>query len=113
MSGSINTRPCGSPGAVGQPSFLGRFAIRACSPGFVACSIGLPLLTLQGRSRLLTGEPTLHTRTACMVAEALTDARFRISKQPPPAGVSGESGLWLIECDGAAVAAPKPGAYAA
>lgn len=48
-----------------------------------------------------------------MVAEALTAARFRITQQPQPPGVSGESGLWLIECDGAAVAAAGPEADAA
>ncbi|KAL4431941.1 hypothetical protein ABPG77_000208 [Micractinium sp. CCAP 211/92] len=85
----------------------------ACSDEWLQDQLIIFMALAKGRSRLLTGEPTLHTRTACMVAEALTDARFRISKQPPPAGVSGESGLWLIECDGAAVAAPKPGAYAA
>lgn len=76
-------------------------------PRQVSFSGPLPCLApLQGRSRLLTGEPTLHTRTACMVAEAFTGARFHITRQPQPAGADGESGLWLIECDGAAVAAP-------
>ena len=62
-------------------------------------SAGAPLP--QGRSRVLTGEPTLHTRTACMVAEALTAAKFSIS----PAEGRGR-GLWMLECQGAAVAAP-------
>ena len=55
----------------------------------------------QGRSRVLTGEPTLHTRTACMVAEALTAARFSMA----PAEGRGP-GLWMLECQGAAVPAP-------
>ena len=74
----------------------------------VAHSPPLPLPLLlpapQGRSRVLTGEPTLHTRTACMVAEALTAARFSIS----PAEGRGP-GLWMLECRGAAVAAAPRG----
>jgi hypothetical protein len=55
----------------------------------------------QGQSRVLTGEPTLHTRTACMVAEALTASKFSISH------AEGRGpGLWTLECQGAAVAAP-------
>ena len=83
-----------------------------------ACCICAPM---QGRSRMLTGEPTLHTRTACMVAEALTRARFTIkpaagggSSSGGGSGSSGGSGgsgggggggLYLIECEGAGVAA--------
>ena len=61
----------------------------------------------QGRSRLLTAEPTLHTRTACMVAEALTGARCRVARQQHQAG-GGGTGRWLIEVYGAAVPAPAP-----
>lgn len=63
-----------------------------------------PTPHVQGRSRMLTGEPTLHTRTACMVAQALTAARFSI--RPAPGG----GGLYMIECEGAGVAAPGGGA---
>lgn len=60
----------------------------------------------QGRSRMLTGEPTLHTRTACMVAEALTGARFSVAPAPAAPGQAQRPGLWLVECEGAALAAP-------
>lgn len=55
---------------------------------------------------MLTGEPTLHTRTACMVAEALTGARFSVAPAPAAPGQAQRPGLWLVECEGAALAAP-------
>lgn len=51
-----------------------------------------------GASAMLTGEPTLHTRTAIAVAEQLTPARFRVLQLPQ--GAPG-AGLWRIECQGA------------
>ena len=45
-----------------------------------------------GRSRLLTGALTLHTRTAISIAEQLTEARFTVTS-------SGENQN-LIECQG-------------
>ncbi|KAL4459062.1 hypothetical protein ABPG75_013927 [Micractinium tetrahymenae] len=77
----------------------------ACADEWLQDQLIIFMALAEGRSQLLTGEPTLHTRTACMVAEALTGARFRIAQHPQPAGVGGDSGLWLIECQGAAVAA--------
>ena len=50
---------------------------------------------------MLTGEPTLHTRTACMVAEALTGAKFSITPS------LGGAGVHLIEGEGASVMAPQ------
>jgi RNA 3'-terminal phosphate cyclase (ATP) len=61
----------------------------------------VPVHLPQGHSQLLTGAPTLHTRTACLVAEALTGARFSIAAQ------NGSTGLWVLACDGAGVAAPE------
>ena len=74
------------------------------------CITNPPLL--QGRSRMLTGEPTLHTRTACMVAQAMTGAEFTIMPQAADGagGGSSEGGggqLWFIECQGAGVSASK------
>jgi RNA 3'-terminal phosphate cyclase (ATP) len=54
----------------------------------------------KGTSRILSGEPTLHTRTAMCVAEQLTSARFEVSRQPEP-----QRGLWRITCQGAGVQA--------
>jgi hypothetical protein len=52
-----------------------------------------------GRSEVSCSEPTLHTRTAIVVAEALTGARFAVSQQEGP--------RWLITCEGAAVKAGR------
>lgn len=68
---------------------------------------GVHLTCVQGRSRVLTGEPTLHTRTACMVAEALTGARFSVAPAPAAPGQAQRQGVWLVECEGAGVAAPS------
>lgn len=51
-----------------------------------------------GRSRMLCGELTLHTRTAMVVAEALTACKFKVHER--------EGGLWLVECQGAGHIAP-------
>ncbi len=48
-----------------------------------------------GTSRMLCQQPTLHTRTAMVVAEQLTSAKFTVIQQNPR--------LWLIECSGAAI----------
>ncbi|KAL3157661.1 hypothetical protein ABBQ32_012103 [Trebouxia sp. C0010 RCD-2024] len=53
----------------------------------------------QGESKLLCTEPTLHTRTAMVVAEQLTAARFEVHK---PAG---KIKCWQVHCIGAAVPA--------
>ncbi len=42
----------------------------------------------------------MHTRTACMVAQALTGARFSIRE-------AGSGELWVVECEGAGVHAPR------
>ncbi|KAI3436287.1 hypothetical protein D9Q98_002340 [Chlorella vulgaris] len=73
----------------------------ACVDGWLQDQLVVFMALAQGRSQLLTGEPTLHTRTACTVAEALTGARFSIAAQ------NGSTGLWVLACDGAGVAAPE------
>lgn len=50
----------------------------------------------QGESNMLCTEPTLHTRTAMVVAEQLTAAKFEVHK---PVG----NKCWQIHCIGAAV----------
>lgn len=55
------------------------------------------LALASGTSRVLCGEPTLHTRTAIAVAEQLSAARFTLSRQ--------EGATWLVECIGAGIVA--------
>jgi RNA 3'-terminal phosphate cyclase (ATP) len=50
-----------------------------------------------GESKVVAGEPTLHTRTAVAVAEALTAARFTLAARG--------DGTWLIGCTGAGLPA--------
>ena len=54
-----------------------------------------------GTSRVLCGEPTLHTRTAIAVAEQLSAARFTLSRQ------EGLGSTWLLECTGAGIVAGR------
>ncbi|PRW59938.1 RNA 3 -terminal phosphate cyclase [Chlorella sorokiniana] len=81
--------------------------VGACTDEWLQDQLVIFMALAQGRSRVLTGEPTLHTRTACMVAEALTGARFTVAPAPAAPGQAQRPGLWLIECEGAAVAAPS------
>lgn len=53
----------------------------------------------EGESKILCTEPTLHTRTAMVVAEQLTAAKFQVHKPVE------QSGCWQIYCKGAAIAA--------
>lgn len=70
----------------------------ACVDGHLEDQIIIFMALAAGRSAVLTREPSLHTRTAIAVAEQLTAARFVVSERG--------TGLWLVECEGAAVAAP-------
>lgn len=53
-----------------------------------------------GESEMLCTEPTLHARTAMVVAEQLTAARFTVHKP-------GNNGCWRVHCKGAALCAGK------
>ena len=65
-----------------------------------------------GTSRMLCAEPTLHTRTAMVVAEQLLPGvKFRLTRRQLAAGggggaddagaAAGGPALWMVECDGA------------
>jgi len=74
-----------------------------------------------GSSKVLTGELTLHTRTAIHVAELLLPGRvnFTVKQLLPPltpgwsptaaAGDQQQKPLFLISCDGSSEAAASPG----
>lgn len=51
----------------------------------------------QGTSTLTCGQPDLHTRTAAVIAEQLTDSKFRF-KEP-----SKGSGMYTVTCEGAGI----------
>jgi RNA 3'-terminal phosphate cyclase (ATP) len=73
-----------------------------------------------GTSRMLCGEPTLHARTAMVVAEAmLPGVKFTVTPAAAPGsrggggggsggggGVGASEQLYLVECRGAGVTAP-------
>ncbi|EFN53149.1 hypothetical protein CHLNCDRAFT_136921 [Chlorella variabilis] len=97
--------------AIGQRAaeeLMDALASGACTDQWLQDQLIIFMALAKGRSRLLTGEPTLHTRTACMVAAQLTGARFSISKAPQKQQQQryGGAELWLVECEGAGVAAP-------
>lgn len=60
----------------------------------------------QGTSRYLSSEPTLHARTAMVLAESLTGAKFTV-KPPVAQSESTTTGSrtrsWLVECTGAGI----------
>lgn len=55
----------------------------------------------EGESKVSCTEPTLHTRTAMVVAEQLTAAKFAVQKP------SGSHDCWQIHCKGAGIPAGK------
>ena len=55
-----------------------------------------------GESRVLCGEPTLHTRTAMVVAEQLTSAKFTVERPKEPGRP------WTMVCQGAGITAEHP-----
>lgn len=73
-----------------------------CLPCMLCCAAQDQLIIFMalasGTSTILTGEPTLHTRTAIAVAEQLTGARFQVLQLPQ--GGPG-AGLWRVVCQGA------------
>lgn len=68
----------------------------------VACRLQDQLIIFmalaEGQSRMTCGEPTLHTRTAMVIAEKLTAAKFTVRRPK-------DSEPWTIICDGAGIAA--------
>lgn len=80
---------------------VGTLASGACVDCYLEDQLCIFMALAAGRSAVLTREPSLHTRTAIAVAEALTRARFSLAQEPQ------REGLWRIECEGAAVAAPS------
>ena len=55
----------------------------------------------EGESTVCCTEPTLHTRTAMVVAEQMTAAKFSVVKP------TGRGKTWQIVCKGAAVPAGR------
>ncbi|KAK9811681.1 hypothetical protein WJX72_008299 [[Myrmecia] bisecta] len=74
----------------------------ACVDQWMQDQLIIFMALAEGTSRVLCTEPTLHTRTAMVVSETLTGAKFTVHS--PPATDDGK-GLWMIECQGAAVPA--------
>jgi RNA 3'-terminal phosphate cyclase (ATP) len=63
-----------------------------------------------GRSSMLCGEPTMHTRTGIAIAEQLLPAvRFTIEALPAAAGggVDAPPPLYRVSCVGAGVVTPS------
>ena len=52
-----------------------------------------------GCSSILCGEPTLHTRTAMVVAEQLTCAKLKVQHPKEPGRP------WTVSCQGAGIVA--------
>jgi RNA 3'-terminal phosphate cyclase (ATP) len=72
----------------------------ACTEEWLQDQLVVFMALAEGESEILTMEPTLHTRTAIAVAEALTAAQFEVKK-----AVGAGEGLWTITCRGAGLRA--------
>ena len=57
-----------------------------------------------GESSMTCSEPTLHTRTAMVIAEKLTGAKFTVRRPAPRLQEP-----WTISCEGVGVAAGELG----
>ncbi|GAB4823380.1 hypothetical protein N2152v2_010426 [Parachlorella kessleri] len=88
--------PAEEIGARAARELMDVIASGACTDEWLQDQLIIFMALAQGTSRVLTGEPSLHTRTAICVAEQLTAARFEVSPAP-------QGGLWTITCQGAAI----------
>eukprot|EP00884_Botryococcus_braunii_P013331 jgi/Botrbrau1/2199/Bobra.101_2s0030.1 len=73
-----------------------------CSDRWLQDQVIIFMALAEGESEVTCGEPSLHTRTAMVVAEDLTRARFSVV--PPQPG----SRTWRLRCLGAAIPAGSP-----
>ena len=108
-------------GALAAAELLAVVGSGACVDAWLQDQLVIFMALAAGTSRVLTGEPTSHTRTAVALVERLTAAKFTLSEvevqaaagAAGAAGVAGEARppLWLLECcgAGAVVAAPTLG----
>ncbi|KAK9862268.1 hypothetical protein WJX84_007720 [Apatococcus fuscideae] len=78
-------------------TFCSALSSGACADEWLQDQLIIFMALAQGTSKMLCQQPTLHTRTAMVVAEQMTSAHFTVTQQA--------SSLWLIECQGAALAA--------
>uniref|UniRef100_A0A672G350 RNA 3'-terminal phosphate cyclase n=1 Tax=Salarias fasciatus TaxID=181472 RepID=A0A672G350_SALFA len=92
-------------GVAAAEALLGNLRHGGCVDDFLQDQLVIFMALASGRSRIRTGPPTLHTRTAIHVAEALTKAKFTITKCEDASADANASASdsYLIECDGAGV----------
>jgi RNA 3''-terminal phosphate cyclase len=65
---------------------------RVCVDNYMQDQLIILMALARGKSRIKTGNITLHTKTAIHVAETMSHARFNI--------VDNKDGTHIIECDG-------------
>lgn len=75
----------------------------ACVDPWLLDQLVLFMALAAGRSEVVAAEPTLHTRTAVAVAQALTGARFEMGPVGSGGGPGGAAPLWRVVCCGAGV----------
>jgi len=80
-------------GQAAAEELLEGLAHGGCVDGWLQDQLIIFMAVAQGRSVVTCGEPTLHTRTAIMVCEVLTSAKFAVKQLP--------SSVWEISCTGA------------
>ncbi|DBA82643.1 TPA: hypothetical protein ACH3X1_006890 [Trebouxia sp. C0004] len=75
----------------------------ACVDQWLQDQLIIFMALAEGESKMFCTEPTLHTRTAMVVAEQLTVAKFAVQKP------SGRNQCWQIHCQGAGLPAGMHG----
>lgn len=75
----------------------------ACVDQWLQDQLIIFMALAEGESMVSCTEPTLHTRTAMVIAEQLTTAKFAVQKP------SGRNQCWQIHCQGAGLPAGKHG----
>ncbi|MEW5312456.1 MAG: hypothetical protein WDW38_004089 [Sanguina aurantia] len=76
----------------------------ACVDQWMQDQLILYMALAAGTSFLMCEEPSLHTRTAMVVAESLLPTSFTVTSPP----TSGSPNLWMVTCKGAATKPATP-----
>lgn len=90
--------PAEVAGSIAAAALIEAMGSGACVDEHMQDQLIIYMALADGVSRMITQEPTLHTRTAMVVAEQLLPAKFTVKAMDAP-----QEGRkrWMIECKGA------------
>ncbi|GMH39420.1 hypothetical protein BSKO_07318 [Bryopsis sp. KO-2023] len=90
-------QPASAAGSQAALEMIENLKSGACVDQWMEDQLVIFMALAQGTSRYSSREPTLHTRTAMVLSEMLTGAKFTVTK--PREG----EGCWLVECTGSGI----------